>query len=190
MAETGNAGSASGADTTDRADWIRSLLERHEGPLLRYAARITGDLERAQDVVQDTFLKLCKQEREDVEGHAVEWLFTVCRNRALDVRRKERRMKTLGESKAAESCASGESAPAEILERGETASRILQIFGTLSENQQEVLRLKFQGGLSYKEISRVTDLTVSNVGFLIHTGLKTIRTRLQVQTDSGMPSRA
>jgi RNA polymerase sigma-70 factor (ECF subfamily) len=38
--------------------------------------------------------------------------------------------------------------------------------------------LKFQGGLSYREISRVTGLTVSHVGVLIHTGLKSIRTKL------------
>ena len=45
----------------------------------------------------------------------------------------------------------------------------------LPENQQEVIRLKFQQGLSYKEISSVTGLSVTNVGFLIHTGLKRLR---------------
>ncbi len=42
-------------------------------------------------------------------------------------------------------------------------------------------RLKFQGGLSYKQISEVTSLTVTNVGFLIHTGLKTLRQRLSAE---------
>lgn len=172
----------------ETVDWIRSLLSEHEGPLLRYAVKITGDVERARDVVQDTFLRLCQQEREEVEGHAVSWLFAVCRNRALDVKRKESRMKTFGEKSPVESTPSDDPAPLEVLQRGETTNRILDLYGTLSDNQQEVLRLKFQNDLSYKEISRITDLTVSNVGYLIHTGLKTIRAR--IQADSSMPSKA
>ncbi len=50
--------------------------------------------------------------------------------------------------------------------------------GGLPANQQECIRLKFQHGLSYKQISQVTDLSVTNVGFLIHTGLKTLRKQL------------
>jgi RNA polymerase sigma-70 factor (ECF subfamily) len=41
-----------------------------------------------------------------------------------------------------------------------------------------VIRLKFQHGMSYKQISQITHLTVTNVGFLIHTGLKTLRRQL------------
>ena len=67
------------------------------------------------------------------------------------------------------------------LEKEEQISDILKILNTLPANQQEVLRLKFQGDLSYSEISRITSLTVSNVGFLIHTGIKTIRERIQTQ---------
>jgi RNA polymerase sigma-70 factor (ECF subfamily) len=52
---------------------------------------------------------------------------------------------------------------------------------TLSENQQEVVRLKFQSGLSYREISEITDLSVTNVGFLLHTALKKIRERLEAE---------
>jgi RNA polymerase sigma factor (sigma-70 family) len=57
----------------------------------------------------------------------------------------------------------------------------LKVLNTLPANQQEVLRLKFQGDLSYLEISQITNLSVSNVGFLIHTGLKTIRERVRNQ---------
>jgi len=48
----------------------------------------------------------------------------------------------------------------------------------LSVNQQEVLRLKFQHGLSYRQIAEVTRLTVTNVGFLIHAGLKKLRRQM------------
>jgi len=51
----------------------------------------------------------------------------------------------------------------------------------LPENQRAVIALKFQNGLSYKQISQQTGLSVSNVGFLIHTGLKTLRRALEVR---------
>jgi RNA polymerase sigma-70 factor (ECF subfamily) len=46
-----------------------------------------------------------------------------------------------------------------------------------------VLRLKFQGDLSYREISRIANISVGNVGFLIHAGLKTIRETIQTRPD-------
>lgn len=78
-----------------KADWVRGTLERYESPLLRYAACLTGDLEQARDAVQDTFLKLCEREPGEVEDRLAEWLFTVCRNRSLDLLRKQSRMKPL-----------------------------------------------------------------------------------------------
>ena len=41
--------------TESKSDWIQAALREHEGPLVRYAAQLTGDLDRARDVVQDTF---------------------------------------------------------------------------------------------------------------------------------------
>ena len=85
--------SSCGSSTESHADWIRATLDRFEGPLLRYALRITGELEAARDVVQETFLKLCKEDRAAIEQHLSQWLFTVCRNRALDVQdRKSTRL--------------------------------------------------------------------------------------------------
>jgi RNA polymerase sigma factor (sigma-70 family) len=129
-------------------------------------------------VVQDTFLKLCSAPREKVQGHLAAWLFTVCRNRARDVRRKENRMGTV-EPKELESRESPTPSPSAELEKRESLSRILEALASLPENQREVLRLKFQNDLSYREISEITALSVSNVGFLIHTGLRALRERLR-----------
>ena len=173
-------------DDSKKADWIREALRQHEGPLLRYAAQITGDVEQARDVVQDTFLRLCAEDRSRVDGHLAEWLFTVCRNRALDVQRKERRMKPLEEAQL-EACPSREPSPAAVAERHENVSLAMRVLEALPRNQQEVVRLKFQNGLSYLEISRITELSVSNVGFLIHTAIKTIRQRLQAEAGLANP---
>jgi RNA polymerase sigma factor (sigma-70 family) len=158
--------------------WIPSVLAEYEKPLTHYAAHITGDIERAREVVQDTFLKLCLQRPAQVRDHLRQWLYAVCRNRALDVLRKERRMTGIGNAQL-----QAHSGPefSTVLEQEEQLDEILKMLNTLPANQQEVLRLKFQSDLSYMEISRVTNLTVSNVGFLIHTGLQTIRERVRTQ---------
>jgi len=147
---------------------------------MRYATWLTGDGERARDVVQDAFLRLCSEDPNEVESYVVEWLFTVCRHRALDICRKENRIKPLTDFEIAAK-SSDEPSPATAVEQADAVSHVLQALHGLPPNQQEVVRLKFQCGLSYKEISRVTHLTVTNVGFLLHTALKTLRRELKAE---------
>lgn len=154
--------------------WVSAALADYERGLTLYALRILGDLERARDAVQETFLGLCKQRREDVEHRLAEWLYTVCRNQALDVLRKENRMSTLSDESAG-GITSAEEPHTAAIERSESVSRVMEAMERLPENQREALRLKFQHGLSYKEIGRVTEESVGNVGWLIHTGLKKLR---------------
>lgn len=157
---------------------FRSFAERafseHQTALLRYAVRLLGDRERARDVVQDTYTRLLGQSETALDGHVVEWLYTVCRRRAYDVLRKEHRLKSFEEGEA-ERVRSEELRPGRSMEMSETMEQLLRLINTLPENQQEVIRLKFQSGFSYKEISRITDLSVSNVGFLIHTAVQRLR---------------
>jgi RNA polymerase sigma factor (sigma-70 family) len=163
---------------TPDSSWVASVLAEYEQPLIRYAVHITRDLDRAREVVQDTFLKLCRQKPDQIRDHIAQWLYTVCRNGALDVIRKEKKMTGIDEVQLN---LQPDSAPevSSNLEKAEQLAEIMKALNTLPTNQQEVIRLKFQGDLSYQEISQVTSLSVSNVGFLIHTGLKTIRQKMQ-----------
>jgi RNA polymerase sigma-70 factor (ECF subfamily) len=156
-----------------KSTWIVAALNQYEGPLVRYAAWILDDMECAREVVQETFLRLCREHEDRVSGHLAQWLFTVCRNLALDVRKKENRMSPLSEADTARQAR--EPAPSAALEHKETVGEVLQILETLPKNQREVMYLKFQCDLSYKEISDITHLSVTNVGFLIHTAIKTVR---------------
>src|SRR6185369_13216076 len=89
-------GNGSGNGKCPPLDWIDAAVLRYQRPLIGYAARLLGnEFDAARDVVQEAFLKLCEQDRAKVEPHLAEWLFSVCRNRALDVRRKEKRMRLL-----------------------------------------------------------------------------------------------
>ncbi|MCC6907615.1 MAG: sigma-70 family RNA polymerase sigma factor [Phycisphaerales bacterium] len=181
----------SSSPATAQKQWVCDALERYEGPLLRYTVRLlNGDLEAARDVVQDAFVRLIQQERSSVQGHLAPWLYRVCRNRALDRIRKEQRMQTslpdapdrngrLGH--ASDDGAREE--PGEQAQQPEARSRLLVMVADLPERQREVLRLKFQGDLSYREIAEIMDLTVSHVGVLIHTGIQTLRQRMTGSTD-------
>ena len=171
----------SSEENRESPSWILDALESHEGPLVAYAARILGDVDRARDVVQETFLALCRQNRGEVEEHLAQWLFTVCRNRALDVRAKEKPMTPQAEAKTIER-RSPDPGPDAVLERKDAISRVFTCVETLPTKQREVLRLKFQHGLSYREISGVTELSTGNVGFLIHQGLKALKERLAEAT--------
>src|SRR5436305_13514668 len=71
---------------------MQVLLRRFERPLLQFATRITGDRERARDVVQETFIKFQNNGAPSEHAEVATWLFSVCRNGALNVCRKEKRM--------------------------------------------------------------------------------------------------
>jgi RNA polymerase sigma-70 factor (ECF subfamily) len=160
-----------------RLGWVTTALDRYEGRLLRYAQRITGDADRARDVVQETFLRLCKEDPSTLNGRLAQWLYTVCRNHALDVRRKESRVCVAADPPEASVRAPCDE-PSQAVEDRDSLELVLVELSRLTANQQECIRLKFQQGLSYREIGAITGLSVSNVGFLIHTGLKKVRERL------------
>jgi RNA polymerase sigma-70 factor (ECF subfamily) len=166
----------------DRLSLVRDALAAHEGPLLRYARRLVGNTETARDVVQETFLRLCREDPGRLNGCLREWLYTVCRNHAFDVRRKDRRMTTMSlvespPERPAERTRPA-AAPEPTAEARESSGIAMRMVNALPENQQDVIRLRFQAGLSYKEIAAVTGLSVTNVGFLLHTAIKTIRERM------------
>jgi RNA polymerase sigma-70 factor (ECF subfamily) len=168
---------------TDASSFVQEAVARHQAPLLRYATRLLGgDADRAQDVVQDTFVRLMAQPRDNLDGHVAEWLFTVCRNRSHDVLRKEGRMKRFEEGQA-ERLTAAEPRPGRALERDEQHEAVLRLIGQLPHNQQEVIRLKFQNGFSYQEISRITSLSVTNVGFILHTAIKALRQEMTAQPE-------
>jgi len=144
-------------------------LDLHEDALIRYATWVLRDAERAREVVQETFLRLCREEPSKVNDHIAQWLFTVCRNLAFDTRKREARMTPLNEAEIGVDC---------NLEQREAVGEIFRLVENLPKNQREVVYLKFQCDLSYKEISDVTKLSVGNVGLLLHTALKAIRKRV------------
>lgn len=149
--------------------WIVEALDLYEDALLRYAAWALRDRDLAQEVVQETFLRLCREDPDKIRSHVAQWLFTVCRNLISDTRKREARMTPIQENDLGFDSK---------LEQREAVGEIFRLVQHLPKNQREVVYLKFQCDLSYKEISEVTKLSIGNVGLLLHTALKAIRKRV------------
>lgn len=180
--------------TASTSRWIDAVLDEFEAPLLRYAARLLGgDAHRAADVVQDVFMRLCETDRATLVGRLAPWLYTVCRNRALDVRRKEGRMTTLSTTTdngmaagiaGINQASTGGSTMKE--HNGEQHTAMMQALDRLPEREQEAIRLKFEAGMSYREIADVLKTSASNVGVIIHNAMKTLRNHLGAHRDPGI----
>lgn len=164
------------------ARWIEDALRNYEQPLVGYATAITRDVESARDVVQDTFLKLCRENAERLDGKLAPWLYRVCRNRALDVRKKEGRMSSLEQAHALSFNGNGR-AVENAAESNETHALVLEAVGKLPEKQQEVFRLKFEHGMTYREIGAIVDMPLSSVSYTLAKALKTVRKTLRGKVD-------
>ncbi len=154
--------------------FIEQAITDFQSPLIAYASALLHDVDRARDVVQDTFIRLCAQPPGRVREHLKSWLFTVCRNRAMDILRKEKNTTPLEDIRWKKVAGPGLQ-PDELIDLAERHAQLMAMLERISPNQREVILLKFQQGLSYHEIHQITGLTTTNIGFLIHAGLKRLR---------------
>jgi RNA polymerase sigma factor (sigma-70 family) len=162
----------------DHSRWLHGVVDQYEQPLLTFATRILGDSELARDVVQDTFVRLGESGPWQFEsGDPAKWLFKVCRNRAIDVCRRMKRLSFVDQADL-EAEPSHDESPAEAVARRDDASALLRLVAGLSARQQEVIQLRFQNDLSYREIAEIIGTTESNVGVTLHAALKSLRERL------------
>jgi len=148
------------------SSWFRQIFATYEGRLIRYTYKIVGNKESSKDIVQDCFLKLLKKNQSEVEHKIPPWLYIVCRNAAIDELRKNKKN------------VSDEGMDFQIDSNYEdefVKKEIIKCIKKLSPKHQEALVLKFQEGMSYKEMSSVMKTTESYVGVLIHEGIKFLR---------------
>ena len=159
---------------------IEELFAALESPLLSYALRFTGELALAQDVVQEAFMKLHADF--DQVQQPQRWLYRTVRNLALNQRRHECRTVSLNAGDGVQDPTADQADPAsspdEQIIRLEGIGLVRLGLETLDERSRELIRLKFNDELSYKEIAARTGLTVGNVGFILHHALKTIAAEL------------
>lgn len=160
---------------------IEELFAALESPLLGYALRYTGEAALAEDVVQEAFMKLHAQYA-TVEKPR-QWLYRTVHNLALNQRRAAGKTVSLDESAENENSPAVEAAdpallPDEQIIRLEGIGLVRLSLEALDKRSRELVKLKFNDGLSYKDIAARTGLTTGNVGFILHQALKTIAAEL------------
>ena len=160
---------------------IEELFAALESPLLGYALRYTGGRAPAENVVQEAFMKLHVQ-FESVEKPR-QWLYRTVHNLALNRRRAARKTVSLDPSSEDENASAADIAdpaplPDEQIVRLEGIGQVRICLKALDDRSRELIRLKFNDELSYKDIAARTGLTTGNVGFILHHALKTIAAEL------------
>jgi len=151
---------------------ITEALGRYERVLISYAKEITGEVESAKDAVQETFLRLSRQNVVALQPRLRPWLFLVCRNCALDHRRKIVRFST---DPVEDDRASEDPSPDTRAMAAEEGMRLQELVARLPQQQRELVKLKFEAGLNYKEMAETLKTSVSTVGVQLHEAMQTLR---------------
>ena len=156
-------------------DWFVA----YEAALIRYTHRIVRNADTSQEIVQETFMRLHAQ-RDTVEQPRA-WLFRTAHNLALNHCRSAKKIVPLEfdtESPDSDPSIREELKPDEHAQRMEDIQMTRDCLETLKDPHRELIRLKFEEGLSYKEISKRTGLSTGNVGYLLHHALKNLAGQL------------
>ncbi|MBW7971211.1 RNA polymerase sigma factor [Bradyrhizobium sp. BR 10289] len=156
---------------------FRLLVERHIDRAYAIALRIVGNAADAEDVVQDTMLKIWSHRGRWQHGRAKfsTWLYRVISNRCIDLRRKPRNenVETVPE------VADGQPGAVEIIERNELNSMLELAMQRLPEQQRIAVIFSYHENMSNGEIAQVMDTTVAAVESLLKRGRQQLRQLLR-----------
>ncbi len=137
-----------------------SLYNQHKGAVYGFVYKMLMDRQAAQDVTQDTFIRVYEhRERLVATGAFKSWLFTIARNQCLNYLRKAKRVDSLEEPDTLP----GLRSPSLDLERSDAIRFVNHVLARLSTDYREVLILREYQNLSYEDIAAVTRSTVSAV---------------------------
>jgi len=156
---------------------FRSLVERHIDRAYAIALRILGNAADAEDVVQDTMLKVWTHRGQWQHGRAKfsTWLYRVVSNRCIDLRRKPRTENV----DAVPEVADGQPDASSVIERNEVNNLLEMAMQRLPEQQRLAVILSYHENMSNSEIAEVMDTTVAAVESLLKRGRQQLRELLR-----------
>jgi RNA polymerase sigma-70 factor (ECF subfamily) len=165
----------------ERRAAFECVVSTYEAPLLRYASRLVRNLDAAQDIVQDSFIRLFKKWTENLEPspRLSSWLYRVVHNRAVDYIRKESRRQALHMRHAEQSDGFATPNRGEGFQISAGAEQAVSALRHLSSREQQVVVLKIYEEKSYREISEITGLSSGNVGYILHHAMRKMAEELR-----------
>jgi len=159
-------------DPAREADWDALYADQLPRVYNFFRYRV-GDGAVAEDLTSHTFEKAWvarHRYRRSLASFST-WLMTIARNLATDHFRRRREHVPL---EAAEHLAAGES-PDDVMAREQDFARLTRLLEALPERDRELLSLKFGAGLTNRAIARLTHLTETNVGSIVHRAVQKMR---------------
>jgi RNA polymerase sigma-70 factor (ECF subfamily) len=166
------------------------LLSRHRKPVYNFIYRFVGTREQAEDLLQETFLRVIKgADSYQREAKFTTWLYTIARNQCVDLSRrmKLRRMSSLDQPSTAEDdgatlmdvVADGGAQVDRQAEGGELQMRLKAAVEQLSEEQREVFLMREVLQMQFKEIADVTGVPENTVKSRMRYALEKLRDLLE-----------
>jgi RNA polymerase sigma-70 factor (ECF subfamily) len=158
----------------------RELVRRHSRKLHHYAFRMTRIEAEAEDIVQETFMRLYQRAADyEPEARVTTWLHRIAHNLAVDRLRTRGRWTSMDEEESDEEREDVESArPAELLDGKRRAERLTAALEELPERQRAALVLVYLNDLSGAEAAGVLGVSAEAVESLLARGRRALRHRL------------
>lgn len=149
--------------------------------LFRLALRITLDHAEAEDIVEDTLLRVWskREEMEEVENLEA-YCLTICRNLALDRSAKKDAQNVSLDAQPYDTVDLSPDPQAQM-EQAERLEIVWRIFATLPERQRTILQLRDIEGKSVRETADIMQMSEANVKVMLHRARQLLRQRLQTQ---------
>lgn len=166
------------------ANLIAELIELYQHRLFRYLLFLTGNRDLAQDLFQETWLRVLERGRQyNGEARFDTWMFAIARNLTIDHARK-RTMVSLDEATDADNTRPLEivgdmPSPFDHFHSQEQAERVGQALLALHPVYREVLVLRFHEEMSLDEIARISDAPLSTVKSRLYRGIAALKPVLQ-----------
>jgi RNA polymerase sigma-70 factor (ECF subfamily) len=167
------------APQESRADGIHELFERHKDRIYSIALRYSGDPVAAQDIAQDTFLKLFANLNSFRGESAFEtWLFRLVVNSCFDHRRKTKHLAPLVEGVLDLLRSPAASALDQVM-RDEMSGQVKQAVDTLPPAQRMIIVLRYTEGLPYDRIAEIMGCSVGTIASRLNRTHKVLERRLR-----------
>jgi RNA polymerase sigma-70 factor (ECF subfamily) len=159
---------------------FEELVRRHRAPVFSFLLRLTGDRGRAEDLCQETFLRVVRA-ADGWEPRALfrTWLYAVARNQAQDEARRKAFRRTDPEADpAGTAAASDDPGPEEAAAGALLRPKLEAALASLPAEQREVFLLREHAGLRFPEIADVTGVPENTVKSRMRYALEALRERL------------
>jgi RNA polymerase sigma-70 factor (ECF subfamily) len=162
-----------------KVDALRLVYDKYKLDLLKLAILLTGDIHHSEDVVQDVFLRLAESyDRISDHGNLKNFLITCLMNRIRTLRRDRQRHQAAQLDGPAIGAAPV-SSPDQWAVVNEQMQRLSAAMGELPLEQREVVTLRFEGGLGFRQIARIQNASINTVQGRYRYGMEKLRSLLK-----------